>query len=91
MNAARASYWLIKSITVNKNLSSIPTMLTTRGITDEELMQLSSANPQLRFERNSDGSLLTMAPTGGVSGNRELKAGARLLNWVEDHDLYQII
>ncbi len=65
-------------------------MLTARGITDEELMQLSSANPELRFERNADGSLLTMAPTGGISSNREIKAGARLLVWVEDHDLGEV-
>ncbi len=65
-------------------------MLITRGITDTELMQLSSTNPQFQFERNSDGSLLTMAPTGGISGNRELKAGSRLLVWVEDHDLGEV-
>jgi hypothetical protein len=29
-------------------------MLTARGITDEELMQLSSANPELRFERGGN-------------------------------------
>jgi Uma2 family endonuclease len=62
-------------------------MLSTDGITDEELIQLSRANPELRFERNSDRSLVTMAPTGGISGNREMKAGARLLVWVEEHDL----
>lgn len=31
-----------------------------------------------------------MAPTGWISGNRELKAGARLLVWVEDHDLGEV-
>jgi Uma2 family endonuclease len=65
-------------------------MVTTRGITDEELMQLSSANPELRFERNADGSLLTMAPNGGISSNRKIKAGARLFLWVEDHDLGEV-
>jgi Uma2 family endonuclease len=39
-------------------------------VTDEELMQLSSQNPELRFERNADGTLATMPPTGGISGNR---------------------
>ena len=28
-----------------------------------------------------------MAPTGGISGNRELKAGSRLNVWVEDNNL----
>lgn len=55
--------------------------------TDEELMQMSSRNPELRFERNADGSLITMSPTGGISGNREIKAGAYLLVHVEQNDL----
>jgi Uma2 family endonuclease len=63
------------------------TMLQQRGITDEELMQVSRENPLLRFERNADGSLLTMSPTGGISSNREAKAITRLWVWVEDHDL----
>lgn len=59
-------------------------------LTDEELMQLSAKNPELRFERNADGSLVTMAPTGGISSNREIKAGSRLNVWVEDHDLGEV-
>jgi Uma2 family endonuclease len=65
-------------------------MLITCGITNEELMQLSRENPHLRFERNSDGSLVTMAPTGWISGNREAKAVIRLGGWVEDHDLGEV-
>jgi Uma2 family endonuclease len=65
-------------------------MLITRSITNQELMQLSRSNPHLRFERNSDGSLVTMAPTGWISGNREAKAITRLSVWVEDHDLGEV-
>ena len=60
------------------------------AITDDELMQISSANPELRFERDADGTLVTMPPTGGISSNRELKAGAYLLAWVETHDLGEV-
>jgi Uma2 family endonuclease len=60
------------------------------AVTDEELMQMSSQNPELRFERNADGALVTMPPTGGISGNRELKAGAILLMWVESHELGEV-
>ncbi|GAB4185041.1 MAG: Uma2 family endonuclease [Coleofasciculaceae cyanobacterium] len=60
------------------------------AVTDEELMQMSSQNPELRFERNADGTLVTMPPTGGISGNREAKAGAYLLAWVESHDLGEV-
>ena len=51
-------------------------MLLTRGISDEELMKVSRENPLLRFERNSDGSLVTMAPAGGISSNREASASS---------------
>lgn len=60
------------------------------AVTDEELMQISSQNPELRFERNADGTIVTMPPTGGISGNRELKAGAFLLTWVESQDLGEV-
>ena len=54
---------------------------------DEELTRLSAQNPELRFERNADGSVVTMPPTGGISGNREMKVGSRLNVWIEDHQL----
>lgn len=56
-------------------------------VTDEELSTLSIRNPDLRFERNADGTLVIMPPTGGISGNREAKATAYLLTWVEAHEL----
>jgi Uma2 family endonuclease len=59
-------------------------------VTDEELMQISAKNPDLRFERNADGTLVIMAPTGGISGNREAKAGAYLLTYVESNDLGEV-
>ncbi|MEH2394409.1 MAG: Uma2 family endonuclease [Nostoc sp.] len=59
-------------------------------VTDEELMLMSSQNPELRFERNANGTLETMPPTGGISGNQEVKAGAYLLNWVESQDLGEV-
>lgn len=61
-----------------------------RTVTDEELIQISSKNSELRFERNADGTLVIMPPTGGISSNREAKAGAYLLNWVESHDLGEV-
>ena len=59
-------------------------------ITDEELMLLSSQNSQLRFERNANGTLETMAPTGGISSNREAKAISYLLTWVESNELGEV-
>ncbi len=59
-------------------------------ITDDELMLMSSANPELRFERNADGTLVTMPPTGGISSNKEAKAIAYLLTWVESNNLGEV-
>ncbi|MEM9538492.1 MAG: Uma2 family endonuclease [Cyanobacteria bacterium P01_E01_bin.42] len=58
--------------------------------TDDELMRLSSQNPELRFERNADGTLSTMPPTGKISGNRELKADAYLLVFADQNDLGEV-
>lgn len=72
-------------------MSSNPTKVQPLyTIGDEELMLMSSKNPELRFERNADGTIETMPPTGGISGNRELKAGAYLLTWVESQDLGEV-
>lgn len=60
------------------------------AISDDELMRISSANPQLRFERNADGTLVTMPLNGAISSNREAKVGAYLLIWVENHDLGEV-
>ncbi|HEY9603754.1 MAG TPA: Uma2 family endonuclease [Allocoleopsis sp.] len=60
------------------------------AVTDEELMQLNLESLEQRFERNADGTLISMPLTGGISGNREAKAVAYLLNWVEAHDLGEV-
>ena len=60
------------------------------ALTEEELMRMSLENPELRFERKLDGTLVTIPSTGGISGNREAKAVAYLLNWVETHDLGEV-
>ncbi|MDJ0602059.1 MAG: Uma2 family endonuclease [Crocosphaera sp.] len=63
---------------------------TTQTISDQELMELSSQNPELRFERNADGTLVTMTPTGKISGNREAKAITYVSIWVEENDLGEV-
>ena len=59
-------------------------------ITDDDLMQLSSDIPELRFERNADGSLIAMSPRGGISGNRIAAACAHLWAWVEQKELGEV-
>ncbi|MBZ8180196.1 Uma2 family endonuclease [Oscillatoria salina] len=38
-------------------------------ISDEQFYQLCRANPELKFERNADGEIIIMSPTGGETGN----------------------
>lgn len=52
-------------------------------MTDEEFFDFCQANRGLRIERTSEGDLIVMSPSGGRTGNRNLKLGARLENWAE--------
>lgn len=49
-------------------------------ITEEELLQTSTANPNMRFEL-VDGELVAMTPVGGHSGELELKINVLVGNW----------
>lgn len=51
-------------------------------LTDEQFYQLCRANPDLKFERNAQGKLIIMSPTGGETGkcNSELNADFVLWN-----------
>ncbi|MBD2090870.1 Uma2 family endonuclease [Microcoleus sp. FACHB-1515] len=62
---------------------SVPLVLNLDGVhlTDEQFYQLCVSNPEIPFERNSQGALIVMSPVGGGSGNRELEFGIDLGNW----------
>jgi Uma2 family endonuclease len=49
-------------------------------ISDEELLKISSANPNMRFEL-IEGELVAMTPVGGHSGELELKINSIVGNW----------
>ena len=55
-----------------------------RPVTDEELMEFSSANDVLRVEREPNGELIVMSPNGGAGGSLELAIGAVLWNWAQE-------
>ena len=50
-------------------------------LTDEQFYQLCINNGDLRIERNADGDLLIMPPTGGETGNRNGRLIQQLFNW----------
>ncbi|PSF35992.1 hypothetical protein C7H19_14705 [Aphanothece hegewaldii CCALA 016] len=52
-------------------------------LTEHQFYQLCLANPETKLELNSKGELVIMPPTGGTSGNRNIKLSTRLENWTE--------
>jgi Uma2 family endonuclease len=52
-----------------------------RPVTDEELMRLSAQNEPMRFERNANGELIVMSPTGTDGGGVETDVNLELGNW----------
>ncbi len=54
-------------------------------MTDEQFFQLCQNNRELRFERNPNGELIIMPPTGGETGNRNAGITAQLWIWNEQN------
>ncbi len=52
-------------------------------LTDEQFYHLCRANPDVQIERNRKGDLIVMPPTGGWTGNRNIKLAARLELWTD--------
>jgi Uma2 family endonuclease len=56
-------------------------------LTSEQFYQLCEDNPDLQLERNANGELIVMPPTGGETGKRNLTAGAQLWIWNDQTEL----
>lgn len=54
------------------------------SMTEENFIQLCHANPEAKLELTDKGELVIMPPTGGSSGNRNIKLSARLERWTEE-------
>ncbi len=52
-------------------------------MTDDQFFQLCQNNRELRFERNANGDLIIMPPTGGETGNRNGRLNQQLFNWTD--------
>jgi Uma2 family endonuclease len=52
-------------------------------LTDAKFRKLCHANPDAKLERTAQGELVVMPPTGGESGNRNIKLSARLEIWAD--------
>ncbi|MBD2184001.1 Uma2 family endonuclease [Planktothrix sp. FACHB-1355] len=56
-------------------------------LTDEQFFQLCQDNRDLRFERNANGELIIMPPTGGETGNRNAGLTAQVWIWNDQSKL----
>jgi len=56
---------------------------TLRGMTDCQFHEFCRLNPQFRIERNSDGDLVIMPPTGGETGKANFDLIAAFGAWVK--------
>ncbi|WP_019502806.1 Uma2 family endonuclease [Pseudanabaena sp. PCC 6802] len=50
-------------------------------LTDEQFEQICRTNRDLRLERTAKGDLIIMPPTGGETGNRNIKLSTRVEIW----------
>jgi len=50
-------------------------------LTDNQFYQLCRENPEVKFERNAEGKLLIMPPTGGETRNRNSEVNADFVIW----------
>ena len=50
-------------------------------MTDEQFYQLCRKNPEIKFERNANGEIVIMSPTGGETGNRNVETAADFVFW----------
>jgi len=63
----------------NANLTLLPPV--DHALSDDQFYALCATNRDLHIERNSNGELVIMAPTGGETGRRNLSLGGQLWPW----------
>ena len=64
-------------------MTAITLNLQSVQLTDEQFFQLCQDNRELKFERNANGDLVIMPPTGGETGNRNGRLTQQLFNWTD--------
>ena len=59
-------------------------------LTDEQFYKLCQDNRDLRFERNSNGDMMIMPPTGGETGERNSEINFQLRLWNKQYKLGKV-
>lgn len=62
-------------------MTSYTLNLESISLTDEQFFQLCQNNRDLKFERNANGDLVIMSPTGGETGRRNFEIAIDLGIW----------
>ena len=69
---------------MNTRLINLPETLT---ITQEQIKKIATANRDLRLEKNAQGQLIIMPPTGGSTGKKNFYLAGQLFVWNESSQL----
>ena len=59
-------------------------------LTSDQFYQLCEENPDLKLERNANGELIVMPPTGGATGKSNSTANAQLWTWNDRTELGEV-
>ncbi|MGL5079876.1 MAG: Uma2 family endonuclease [Microcoleaceae cyanobacterium] len=66
-------------------MTNLTLNLESIELTDEQFFQLCQNNRDLKFERNTNGDVVIMTPTGGETGNRNIEIAYQLQAWSRNH------
>ena len=53
------------------------------SFSDEDFLELCRLNQDLQFEQSANGEIIIMPPTGGITGNRNLRLIGQVYVWIE--------
>ncbi|MBE9215380.1 Uma2 family endonuclease [Plectonema cf. radiosum LEGE 06105] len=59
-------------------------------LTQEQFYKLCEANPELKLERNAQGELIVMPPTGGETGRSNVNLILQVAKWNEQNQLGEV-
>ncbi|MEA5594990.1 Uma2 family endonuclease [Rivularia sp. UHCC 0363] len=59
-------------------------------LTPEQFYQLCESNPELKLERNAQGELILMPPTGGETGRSNSNINSQIWFWNEENQLGEV-
>jgi Uma2 family endonuclease len=78
---ARKEVSMLATLRVDKQAQPLFVHLPMAPMDDEQLLEFCRVNPELHIERNAEGEVIVMSPTGAESSHRNLMIGAMLYLW----------